>query len=53
FDHIGAVDAVRDAFHIPVYVHKEEADWLGDATVLVFGWFTIMTVLYNGYPPAA
>ena len=22
------------------------------ATVLVFGWFTIMTVLYNGYPPA-
>ena len=33
FDHIGAVDAVRDAFHIPVYVHKEEADWLGDATV--------------------
>ncbi|MGQ0513258.1 DUF2759 family protein, partial [Bacillus sp. D-CC] len=19
----------------------------------VFGWFTIMTVLYNGYPPAA
>ncbi len=33
FDHIGAVDAVRDAFYIPVYVHKEEADWLGDATV--------------------
>lgn len=23
------------------------------ATVLVFGWFTIMTVLYNGTPPAA
>ncbi|TCW52405.1 uncharacterized protein DUF2759 [Bacillus thuringiensis] len=23
------------------------------ATVLVFGWFTIMTVLYSGYPPAA
>lgn len=23
------------------------------ATVLVFGWFTIMTVLYNGYPPTA
>ena len=33
FDHIGAVDAVREAFHIPVYVHKEEEDWLGDATV--------------------
>ncbi|GAA3321896.1 hypothetical protein GCM10020331_039640 [Ectobacillus funiculus] len=22
------------------------------ATLLVFGWFTIMTVLNNGYPPA-
>lgn len=32
FDHIGAVDEVRTAFQIPVYVHQEEADWLGDAT---------------------
>ncbi|KEK26194.1 DUF2759 domain-containing protein [Bacillus gaemokensis] len=23
------------------------------ATVLVFGWFTVMTVLYSGYPPAS
>ncbi|ABS23217.1 DUF2759 domain-containing protein [Bacillus cytotoxicus] len=23
------------------------------ATVLVFGWFTVMTVLNNGYPPAS
>ncbi|GGC91655.1 hydroxyacylglutathione hydrolase [Thalassobacillus devorans] len=30
FDHIGAVDEVRDQFNIPVYVHKEEADWLSD-----------------------
>lgn len=30
FDHIGALDAVRDAFSIPVYLHKAEADWLGD-----------------------
>lgn len=22
FDHIGAVDAVRDAFRIPVYIHE-------------------------------
>ncbi|MCD5323560.1 MULTISPECIES: MBL fold metallo-hydrolase [Pontibacillus] len=29
FDHIGAVDEVRDHFSIPVYVHKEEEDWLG------------------------
>ncbi len=29
FDHIGALDEVRDHFDIPVYVHKEEKDWLG------------------------
>lgn len=28
FDHIGAVDEVRDAFTIPVYVHKKEQSWL-------------------------
>lgn len=30
FDHIGAVDSVRDAFQIPVYIHEKEADWLED-----------------------
>ncbi|CAM4130776.1 membrane protein [Bacillus manliponensis] len=25
---------------------------LSVATVLVFGWFTVMTVLNSGYPPA-
>lgn len=30
FDHIGAVDAVRNAFQASVYLHKEEADWLGE-----------------------
>ncbi|QQZ10867.1 MBL fold metallo-hydrolase [Heyndrickxia vini] len=30
FDHIGAVDSIRDTFHIPVYVHKKEAAWLSD-----------------------
>lgn len=30
FDHIGAVDEVRDAFQIPVYIHEKEADWLTD-----------------------
>ncbi|MBS4209605.1 MBL fold metallo-hydrolase [Bacillus sp. FJAT-50079] len=28
FDHIGAVDAVRDEWNIPVYIHKVEAEWL-------------------------
>lgn len=30
FDHIGAVDIVREAFNIPVYIHEKEADWLVD-----------------------
>ncbi|WP_100331559.1 MBL fold metallo-hydrolase [Bacillus xiapuensis] len=28
FDHIGAVDDVRNAFRIPVYLHKEEEGWM-------------------------
>ncbi|QFT89824.1 putative metallo-hydrolase [Bacillus sp. THAF10] len=28
FDHIGAVDAVRDRWGIPVYLHKKEKEWL-------------------------
>ena len=30
FDHIGAVDLLRDAFEIPVYIHKAEVSWLAD-----------------------
>lgn len=30
FDHIGAVTEVRDAYQIPVYIHKQEEKWLGD-----------------------
>ncbi len=30
FDHIGAVDTVRDAYNIPVYIHRNEQDWLED-----------------------
>ncbi|WML40551.1 MBL fold metallo-hydrolase [Neobacillus sp. OS1-2] len=30
FDHIGAVNVVREAYKIPVYVHKQEEKWLGD-----------------------
>ncbi|MFD2704289.1 MBL fold metallo-hydrolase [Salibacterium lacus] len=30
FDHIGAVDSVRNTYDIPVYVHTKEADWLTD-----------------------
>lgn len=30
FDHIGAVDAIREKFDIPVYIHEREAEWLLD-----------------------
>ncbi|KPB05231.1 MBL fold metallo-hydrolase [Bacillus sp. CHD6a] len=33
FDHIGAVDAVRKHWDIPVYVHKKEKNWLGDPSL--------------------
>lgn len=30
FDHIGAVDAVRDHFGIPVHIHPAEQEWLSN-----------------------
>lgn len=30
YDHIGAVDEVRNKWNIPVYIHKKEQDWLVD-----------------------
>lgn len=30
FDHIGAVDDVRERWNIPVYLHENEKKWLGD-----------------------
>src|SRR5699024_2119080 len=30
YDHIGAVDDVRDQFNCPVYIHENEQDWLLD-----------------------
>ncbi|MCD8502247.1 MAG: MBL fold metallo-hydrolase [Bacillaceae bacterium] len=32
FDHIGGVDEVRDLWKVPVYIHKNEQDWLTDAS---------------------
>lgn len=29
FDHIGAVDELREFYSIPVYLHHNERDWLG------------------------
>ncbi|MEK4229934.1 MBL fold metallo-hydrolase [Solibacillus sp. FSL H8-0538] len=30
FDHIGAVDAVRETFELPLYIHEKEVSWLSD-----------------------
>ncbi|HYK72387.1 MAG TPA: MBL fold metallo-hydrolase [Pseudoneobacillus sp.] len=30
FDHIGAVDYIRDVYKIPVYLHSKESKWLSD-----------------------
>ncbi|WP_070120678.1 MBL fold metallo-hydrolase [Bacillus marinisedimentorum] len=30
FDHIGALSRIRSEYNIPVYLHKEEKDWLAD-----------------------
>ncbi|HEY4622911.1 MAG TPA: MBL fold metallo-hydrolase, partial [Solibacillus sp.] len=30
FDHIGAVEALREVFELPLYVHEKEVDWLAD-----------------------
>ncbi len=33
FDHIGAVDPIREQYSIPVYIHKKEESWLSDASL--------------------
>lgn len=30
FDHIGAVDAIREQYQIPAYIHEKEEKWLMD-----------------------
>jgi hydroxyacylglutathione hydrolase len=33
YDHIGAVDDVRNKWNIPVYIHKKEQHWLTDPSL--------------------
>jgi len=33
FDHIGAVEEIRKAYNVPVYVHEKEASWLTDPSL--------------------
>jgi|SRR5579875_2230708 len=42
FDHIGAVDEVRNFYKIPVYVHKQEEKWLSDPSLNCSQFFTMI-----------
>ncbi len=44
FDHIGAVDNVRELYSIPVYVHEKEAEWLLDPALNGSGRFMGETI---------
>ncbi|CQR46838.1 putative metallo-hydrolase [Paraliobacillus sp. PM-2] len=44
FDHIGAVDDLRDTYKIPVYVHEMEADWLATPELNGSGLFPVTNV---------
>ncbi|WP_071395744.1 MBL fold metallo-hydrolase [Bacillus tuaregi] len=33
FDHIGAVDRIRDEYQIPAYVHENEKEWLSSPSL--------------------
>jgi hydroxyacylglutathione hydrolase len=33
FDHIGAVDKIRDKYALKVYIHEKEKDWLTDPSL--------------------
>ncbi|MBA2173604.1 MBL fold metallo-hydrolase [Halobacillus locisalis] len=44
FDHIGAVDQVRDAYKAPVYLHGSESDWLMDPSLNGSGLFQMGSV---------
>ncbi|MFP3359422.1 MBL fold metallo-hydrolase, partial [Planococcus sp. SIMBA_143] len=33
FDHIGAVDLLRETYQVPVYLHAYESNWLSDPSL--------------------
>lgn len=52
FDHIGAVDALREVFDLPVYVHEKEVSWLSDPLKNGSGKYAELPN-YNVSPPKA
>ncbi|RYM02202.1 MBL fold metallo-hydrolase [Sporolactobacillus sp. THM7-7] len=49
FDHIGALDPVRDRWHIPAYLHENEKDWPQDSDKNGSALFT-MTEAFHDRP---
>ena len=45
FDHIGAVEDVREAYKIPVYLHEEEEGWLSDPKLNGSKFFAVTTAI--------
>lgn len=48
FDHIGAVDKIREYYQISVYIHEEEKDWLIDPTLNGSSHFAMVTPPIQG-----
>ncbi|WP_428909108.1 MBL fold metallo-hydrolase [Niallia sp. Krafla_26] len=48
FDHIGAIDTIRSAYHIPVYVHEKEKDWLSSPELNLSEHMQVGKVQVNG-----
>jgi hydroxyacylglutathione hydrolase len=48
FDHIGAVDPLREKYSIPVYIHENESEWLVDPMKNGSGLFQMGEVSMTG-----
>lgn len=51
FDHIGAVDAIRSQYNIPLYIHEEEVEWLSDPLKNGSGKYAMLPN-YTANPPS-
>lgn len=47
FDHIGAVDQLRETYNIPVYLHEAEKTWLMDPKLNASTYFPLGEIIAN------
>lgn len=45
FDHIGAVDALRKQYDLPVYLHENEHEWMGNPALNGSKYFPVKEVI--------